>query len=132
MSYPHVGSLAVRNTTACEAGLPAAFNRRSGRDAGDVAARTARAIETVTTKGGGVRCWQQWAGRVNMAGARACGPLRKDSGGDGGTTSVMRWTATGAVWGEPDAMGAVEPARQRRGTLGVGGGIQTEARQRPP
>jgi len=125
MSYWHSGgSLALRNTTACEAGRPAALNRRSGREAGDVAARTARAMETVTTKGGGVRHWQQWAGRPNMAGARACGPLHKDSGSDGGTTGVMRWTATGAVWGKPDAMDAVEPARQQRGTPGAGGGIQ--------
>jgi hypothetical protein len=79
-------------------------------------------------EGRGVRYWQQWGGRLNTAGARACGPLRKDSGGDGGTAGVMRQAVAGAVWGEPDTMDAVEPARQQRGTLGAGGGIQTEAR----
>jgi hypothetical protein len=55
MSYLHSsGSLALRNPTACEAGLPAAFNQRSGRDAGDLAARMARAIETMVAKRGGM------------------------------------------------------------------------------
>lgn len=65
------GGLALRNTPACEAGRPAAFNQRSGREAGDLAARTARVIETVMTKGGGGGYWQQWAGRLNTAGVRA-------------------------------------------------------------